>query len=85
MDHARVSSSHRADAAGTDASLARIRAAAAAARTPAALDALLDVVHAYGYAHPEHADASADVAESVFAARQALEQVAPQPKRRRGL
>lgn len=56
--------------------LAALLAAAARARTPAALDRLLDQVHAYGYAHPEQADASADVAESLFAAREALEQVA---------
>ena len=59
------------------AGLAELRTASAAARSPAALERLLDAVHAYGYAHPEHADAAADVAESIFAAREALEQAAP--------
>ena len=61
----------------TDAPLAAIRAAVAAARTPLELDQLLDALQAYGDAHPAQAEASADVAESLFAARQALEQVAP--------
>lgn len=55
--------------------LAHIRAAAAGARTPADVDRLLDQVHAYADAHPAHAEASADVAESLFAARHALERV----------
>ena len=63
--------------------LAALLAAAERARALAALDRLLDQVHAYGYAHPEHAHASADVAESLFAAREALERVAaPQPRGR---
>lgn len=69
--------------AASAAPLAELRAAGAAARTPAALDRLLDAVHAYGYANPEHAHAAADVAESIVAAREALEQLAPaRPMRR---
>ena len=55
---------------------ARIRAAAAAARTPAKLDRLRDEHHQHTDEHRPLAQAAAGVAGSVFAASQALEQVA---------
>ena len=55
-----------------DAPLARIRVAAAGARTLADVERLLDELHAYADGHPAHAEASAGVAEQPFVALQAL-------------
>lgn len=66
----------------SDTALARIRAAVAVVRTPAELDRLLDDLDEVTGEHPALAEAAADVAESVFAARHALEHVAKERRQR---
>lgn len=60
----------------SEAPLAAMRAAAVAVRTPEALDRLLDDFEAVDGEQLALAEAAAEVAQPVSAARQALEQVA---------